>query len=134
MAFCNAISLCNTILSLSDFQSLMQRFAGRFLVFVERMGIDIQCCGRLAVAQQARHRGYVCAVGNQQAGVGVTRGVDIQCGRQAVLLQNQLEPPGEAGGRHGEPVPMTAEDVVRILQFPPIIRFRLPGALPLELP
>lgn len=29
---------------------------------------------------------------------------------------------------------MTAEDVVSVLQFPPIIRLRLPGALPLELP
>ena len=50
-----------------------------------------------------------------------------------MLLQDQLEPPGEGRGRHGEPASMTAEDVVGILQFPPIIRLRLPGALPLEL-
>ena len=71
MAFCTAISLCSTILSLSDFQSLLQHLACRFLVLIERMGIDVQRGRRLAVTQQACHRGHVRAVGNQQAGVGV---------------------------------------------------------------
>ena len=97
------------------------------------MGADIQCCGWLTVAQQSRHGGHVGPAGDQQAGVGVPQGVDVQSGGQAVLLQDQLEPPGEGGGRHGEPASMTAEDVVGILQFPPIIRLRLPGTLPLEL-
>ena len=71
MAFCNAISLCNANLSLLDFQSLLQNFAGCFFVLVERMGVDVQRGGWLAVAQKTRHRGHVRAVGNQQAGVGV---------------------------------------------------------------
>ena len=71
MAFCTAISLCNANLSLLDFQPLLQHFAGRLLVLIERMGIDVQRSGRLAVAQQARNRGHVRAVGDQQAGIGV---------------------------------------------------------------
>ena len=86
------------------------------------------------MAQQACYGGYVGPAGDQQAGVGVAQGVDVQSGRQAVLLQDQLESPGEGGGRHGEPMPMAAEDIVRILQSPPIICLRLPGTLPLELP
>ena len=41
------------------------------------MGIDVQRGGRLAVTQQACHRGHIRAVGNQQAGVSVPQGVDI---------------------------------------------------------
>ena len=48
----------------SNLQSLLQNFACCFLVLIKRVGIDVQRCGRLAVAQQARHRGHVCAVGN----------------------------------------------------------------------
>ena len=73
MAFCTAISLCNANLSLPDFQPLLQHLAGRFFVLIERMGIDVQRGGRLTVAQQTRYRGHVRAVGNQQAGVGVSQ-------------------------------------------------------------
>ena len=85
------------------------------------------------MAQQARHGGHVSAAGDQEAGVGVAQGVDVQRSRQAVLLEDQLEPPGESGGRHGEPVPMAAEDVVRVLQLSIIIGLCLPGTFPLEL-
>ena len=43
------------------------------------------------MAQQACYGGYVGPAGDQQAGVGVAQGVDVQSGRQAVLLQDQLE-------------------------------------------
>ena len=55
----------------SDFQPLLERFACRFLVLVEGMGVDVQGGGRLGVAQQTGYCGYVCAVGNQKAGVAV---------------------------------------------------------------
>lgn len=45
------------------------------------------------MAQKAGHRGHVCAVCDEQAGIGVPQGVDIQILRQAVLFQDQLEPP-----------------------------------------
>ena len=127
---CGCFSLCRSLY----FQPLLQHLTGHLLVLVKRVGVDVQRSGRLAVAQEARHGGHVSSAGDQEAGVGVPQGVDIQRSRQAMLLQDQLEPPGEGGGRHGEPVSMTAEDVVSVLQFPPIIRLRLPGALPLELP
>ena len=56
----------------SDFQPLLERFACRFLVLVEGVGVDVQGGGWLGVAQQASYCGYVCAIGNQKAGVAVT--------------------------------------------------------------
>ena len=73
------------------------------------------------MAQQTCHGGHVSSAGDQQAGVGVAQGMDIQRSRQAVLFQDQFEPPGEGGGRHREPVPVAAEDVVCIFQLTPII-------------
>ena len=46
----------------SDFQSLLERFACRFLVLVEGVGVDVQCGGWLGVAQQTGYRGYVRTV------------------------------------------------------------------------
>ena len=51
------------------------------------MGIDVQRGGWLAVAQETCHRGHVRAVRDEQAGVGVPQGVDVQVLRQAVLFQ-----------------------------------------------
>ena len=58
-------------LPVSDFQPLLERFACRFLVLVEGVAVDVQCGGWLGVTQQTGYRGYVCAVGNQTAGVAV---------------------------------------------------------------
>ena len=55
----------------SNLQSLLQYFACRLFVLIERMGVNVQRSGGLTVAQQTSHRSYVRAVGNQQAGVGV---------------------------------------------------------------
>ena len=43
------------------------------------------------MAQEARHGGHVSSAGDQEAGVGVPQGVDIQRSRKAVLLEDQLE-------------------------------------------
>lgn len=56
----------------SDFQPLLECFAGRFLVLVEGVGVDVQGGGWLGVTQQTSYCGYVCAVGNQKAGVAVS--------------------------------------------------------------
>ena len=50
----------------------MEYFAGYFFVFVEGVGVDVQNCGGLGMAQEAGHRSYVCAVGDQKAGVAVS--------------------------------------------------------------
>ena len=57
----------------SDFQPLLECFAGRFLVFIEGVGVDVQGGGWLGVTQQTGYRGYVCAIGNQKAGVAVSK-------------------------------------------------------------
>lgn len=81
------------------------------------------------MAQKARHCSHVRAVCNEQAGVGVPQGVDVQILRQAVLFQDQLEPPGEGGGRHGKAAALTAEQEVSVLQLSAIIGLYLPCAL-----
>lgn len=43
------------------------------------------------MAQQARYGGHVGPAGDQQTGVGVAQGVDIQGRGQTMLLQNQLD-------------------------------------------
>ena len=90
---------------LSNFQPLLQYLAGRLLIIIEGMGVDVQRDGRPAVAQQTRCRGHISSAGDQEAGVGVLQGVDIQCSRQVILLQNQLEPSGEGVGVIGSRYP-----------------------------
>ena len=58
-------------LLVSDSQPLLERFACRFLILVKGVGVDVQCGGWLGVAQQTGYRGYVCTVGDQEAGVAV---------------------------------------------------------------
>ena len=72
----------------SDLQPVLEHPAGRLFVLIEGMGIDVQRGGWLAVAQEACHRGHVRAVCDEQAGVGVPQGVDVQIFRQAVLFQD----------------------------------------------
>ena len=50
----------------------MEYFAGYFFVFVEGVGVDVQCGGGLGVAQEAGYCSYIRAVGNQEAGVAVS--------------------------------------------------------------
>ena len=64
------------------------------------------------MTQQARHRGHVRAVRDQEAGIAVAEGMYIELFRQAMLLENQLEPPREGGRRHGKPVPVSAEHII----------------------
>ena len=56
---------------MSYLQPLLQCLAGRFLVLVESVAVDVQRGGRLAVPQQPRHRGHIRPTRNQKAGVAV---------------------------------------------------------------
>ena len=78
------------------------------------------------MAQEARHRGHVCAVCDEETCVGVPQGVDVHILRQAVLFQNQLEPPGEGGGRYGKAAALAAEQEVSIFQLSSVISLSLP--------
>ena len=85
------------------------------------MGVDVQCGGGLAVAEDARHRCHIRAACDHQAGGGMTEGMDVQLLRQAVFLEDQLETVGEGCGRHGEPRPLPPKQEVIIGQFPLVI-------------
>ena len=61
----------------SDFEALLECFAGYFFVFVEGVGVDVQRSGGLGVAQEAGHRSYVCAVGDQKAGVAMSEAMHV---------------------------------------------------------
>lgn len=43
------------------------------------------------MAQEARYRGHVRAVCDEQAGVGVPQGVDVQILRQTVQMHNSIQ-------------------------------------------
>ena len=47
-------------LPVSDFQSLLEGFACRFLVLVEGVGVDVQCGGWLGVTQQSGYLDEFC--------------------------------------------------------------------------
>ena len=80
------------------------------------------------MAQEACHRSYVRAVGNQEAGVAVAKAMHIQLFRQAVLFEDQLEPPGEGTGRHGIAAIVLAEYEVILCQLTVFVGIRLPVA------
>ena len=104
-------------------QPFLQLCTGGLLVLIERMGINVQRGGGLAVAEDACHRGDIRAARNHQTGGGVPEGMDVQFPRQAVLLEDQLEAVGEGGGRHGELRSLTAEQEVIGGQLPLVIGF-----------
>lgn len=60
--------------------------------------------------------------------IGVTKRMDVQLLRKAMLFQDQLEPPGEGAGSHRLPAVVLAEDVVIVRQGSILIRLRLPTA------
>ena len=102
-------------------QPFLQLCTGGLLVLIERMGINVQRGGGLAVAEDARHRCNIRTACDHQTGSGVAEGVDVQLLRQAVLLEDQLEAVGEGGGRHGELCALTAEQKVIGGQLPLVI-------------
>ena len=106
---------------MSNLQPLLQPSARCLFVLIERVGVDIQRGGGLAVAKDARHRCHIRAARDHQTGGGVPEGMDVQLLRQAVLLEDQLESVGEGGGRHGELRSLTAEQEIIIGQLPPVI-------------
>ena len=67
------------------------------------MGVDVQRGGRLTVAQEARYGGYVGPAGDQEAGVGVPQGVDVQSGGRPcffrISLNRQVKVEGVMGSR-----------------------------------
>ena len=115
-------------------QPFLQLCTGGLLVLIERMGINVQRGGGLAVAEDACHRGDIRAARDHQTGGGVSEGMDIQFLRQAVLFEDQLEAVSKGGGRHGELRSLPPEQEVIGGQFPLVIGFGDVSAFFLVLP
>ena len=63
-----------------DFQAALHDLAGRFLVLIEGVGVDVQCSRWLTVSEQSSDR----AAGDEQACRCVAQAVDVQICRQIV--------------------------------------------------
>ena len=95
-----------------DFQTTLHNLARRFLVLIERVGVDIQRGRRLTVTEQSCNRADVRAAGDEQACRRVAQTVDIQVRRQVICLENFLEAPCEGRGRHREFHAFSAEHII----------------------
>lgn len=62
----------------SNFQTLLKHRTGDFFVLVESVGIDVQRCGGLGVAQEPSYRGHIRSAGNQEAGCAVMDRVECE--------------------------------------------------------
>ena len=80
------------------------------------------------MTRQHRHRRHTGTVCDQQTGVAVAERMHVQPFRGAVLLQNQLEPPGEGAERHGVLAVMLAECGIIHGQLSILISIRLSDA------
>ena len=78
-----------------DFQYTLHDLACRFLVLIERVGVDIQRGRRLAVSEQSCDRADIRAAGDEQACRCVAQAVDVQICRQIVCFEDFLEAPCE---------------------------------------
>lgn len=74
---------------MSYLQHPLQSRAGDLFILVEGVGVDVQRGGRLAVAEDTRHRGHIRAARDHQTGGGVPEGMDVQ------LLQQRFHFGGE---------------------------------------
>ena len=79
----------------SDLQAALHNLAGGFLIFVESVGVDVQCSRRLTVTKQSGDRSDIRAAGDEQTCRRVTQAVDIQVCWQIVRFEDFFEPPCE---------------------------------------
>ena len=87
------------------------------------MAVDVERSAGLSVAQQARHRAHVHALGDQHTGVGVPQAVHVQVVRQAVLPQDLLEAEGEGAGHHRVAIGLAKQVVILCKFFTPLLAF-----------
>ena len=64
-------------------QPFLQLCTGGLLVLIERMGINVQRGGGLAVAEDARYRGHIRAARDHQTGGGVPEGMEAEITTEA---------------------------------------------------
>ena len=78
-----------------DFQTTLHNLARRFLVLIERVGVDVQCSRWLTVSEQSSNCADIRAAGDEQTCRRVTQAVDIQVCWQIVRFEDFFEPPCE---------------------------------------
>ena len=78
-----------------DFQYTLHDLACRFLVLIERVGVDIQRGRWLTVSEKPRNRTDIRAAGDEQACRRVAQAVDIQVRWQVIRLEDFFEAPCE---------------------------------------
>ena len=110
----------------SDIQAALHNLAGGFLVFIERVGVDIQRGRRLTVTEKPRNCADVRAAGDEQACRRVAQAVDVQVRRKIVCFQDFLESPCEGRWCHRQFHALSAEHIVilGLLSMVVTLRFR----------
>ena len=107
-----------------DFQTTLHNLARRFLVLIERVGVDIQRGRRLAVSEQSSNCADVRAAGDEQACRRVAQAVDIQICGQVIRLEDFLEAPSERRGCHRELYALSAEHIIVFGLLAPVVALR----------
>ena len=107
-----------------DFQTALHDLAGGFLIFVESVGVDVQCSRRLTVTEQSCDRADIRAAGDEQACRCVAQAVDIQICRQIVCLEDFLEAPCEGRWCHRQLHAFSAEHIIVLGLLAPVVLHR----------
>ena len=107
-----------------DLQAALHNLAGRFFVFIEGMGINIQRGRRLAVSEQSSNCADVRAAGDEQACRRVAQTVDIQIVGQVVRAEDFLEAPCEGRRCHRQLHALSAEHIIVLGLLSPVIALR----------
>ena len=109
-----------------DLQAALHDLAGGFLIFVESVGVDVQCSRWLTVSEQSCDRADVRAAGDEQACCRVTQAVDVQIVGQIVRAENFFEAPCESRWCHRQLHALSAEHIVilGLLSMVVTLRFR----------
>ena len=76
-----------------DLQTTLHDLAGRFLVLIEGVGVNIERGRRLTMSEKPRDRADVRAAGDEQACRRVAQAVNIQVRWQVIRLEDFFEAP-----------------------------------------
>ena len=88
-----------------DFQYTLHDLACRFLVLIERVGVDIQRGRWLTVSEKPRNRTDIRAAGDEQACRRVAQAVDVQICWQIVRFEDSLNRHVNVDGVIGSSMP-----------------------------
>ena len=111
-----------------DLQTTLHDLAGRFLVLIEGVGVNIERGRRLTMSEKPRDRADVRAAGDEQACRRMTQAVNVQVSRQIVCFEDFLEPPCEGRGCHRQFHAFSAEHIIVFRLLAPVVTLGFGGA------